>query len=95
MGMRNKTYYEWVVEEVDSYGDRLDSNAFDTYKEAIRYLTGMEGTFEICLVRNFGNDNQGVVDREWAYIVNGVLPSEFDGGSKVPQKYFKECKNSP
>jgi hypothetical protein len=87
--MRSKVYYEWDFETVDENGDIIDHHHADKLKEIEHFRTGEEkGDF--VLVRNVGNDMDGLVDRQWAYPVGGEMPSEFDGGAKVPQRYIKE-----
>ena len=45
----------------------------------------------LVLVRTSYDSGMGFVDREWAYVdASGNLPTEFDGGSKVPKRFAKE-----
>lgn len=85
--------YEWIVEEVDCHGDVQETSALNSLAEAKRQMesTPMEGThYSLGLTRNSGNQDEGILDRQWAYIENGILPKEFDGGAKVPKRFFNE-----
>ena len=90
--MRNTIKYEWTLEEIDN-GDVVDSYFSDTLTFD-KNLLGMNTL--LGLVRNEGNENDGVTDRLWAYVKNSKLPEYFsnaDGqqvGYKVPVKYHKE-----
>ena len=92
--MRNTIKYEWTLEEIDN-GDVVDSYFSDTLTFD-KNLLGMNTL--LGLVRNEGNENDGVTDRLWAYVKNSKLPEYFsnaDGqqvGYKVPVKYHNELK---
>ena len=49
-----------------------------------------EPSQRLVLVRDWGNENQGLEDRQWAYVEGWKLPDEFDGGAKVPQRFQSE-----
>ena len=88
--------YEWVVEEVDSDGDIVETAAWDTLSDCRKQMAKVNEPgchWELCLVRNQGNNDQGLQDRQWAYVVDGELPDEFDGGAIVPKKYLAEFRN--
>lgn len=91
--MPNKVIYEWSVETVDEFGDIEDSSFYDTIEE----VPALEDNHRLCLVRNEGNDNDGLTNRLWAYVVDGKLPEYFSDsnecevGYKVPLKF----KNIP
>ena len=36
--------------------------------------------------------HEGLEDRQWAYIEDGKLPEEFDGGEKVPKRFHEEVE---
>ena len=84
--------YEWVVEEHDQYGDIIDPLFFETYKEAIRESLDCVGYYEIALVRNTGNDEDGLTDRQYAYVNDDELPEEFDLGNRVPARFHSEVR---
>ena len=102
--VRNKVNYEWVWEYSDSGEDRdiydlehgdtlinLGQSRLDQYKGEITEHGYLIVRAELALIRDVGNDLEGLLDREYAYVKNNELP-EFIGGSKVPQKYHKELK---
>lgn len=93
--MKNEIIYEWTLEELDPDGDIIDSDfsdtlTFDDYDPDIHALG---------LVRNTGNDRDGVTDRLWAYVKNGELPVYFadsmgvDSSLRVPQRFHDELFN--
>ncbi len=89
--MKDNIYYEWVYEEYCGE-DIIDPLFSETLKDANKNIQGQEN-YKIALVRNKGNSDNGLTDREYAYIDNGKLPCRFDGGSVIPKKFYKEVKN--
>lgn len=81
--------YEWVIEELDGYGEVVDiyhSSQLDN--DEIKLII-KNSACAIGLVRD--NDN----GRAWAYVVDGKLNVKFKDANdiqvgKVPQKYIKE-----
>ena len=95
--------YEWLVDFVDEDGDIIDVYHADTYAEALKWAQDSDFLqsrefhhADIGLVRDVGNDLEGITDRQWAYIEDGKLPERMDwgggetGGAKVPQRFHKE-----
>lgn len=81
-----ETAYEWVTEETDEDGDILDSD----FSEKLSELSGPVSA----LVKRIGDEGNGEQERYYAYIVDGVLPAEFENdGGKVPKRYIKELQN--
>lgn len=82
--------YEWIVEEIDQYGDILDINYFDTHEKAFQMIAREPpdslNHYDIGVVRDrfHPEDPNELVDRQWAYLDNGKLPTHFDGGALVP-----------
>lgn len=87
--MANKVIYEWSVETVNEFGDIENCYFYDTIQE----VPTLENNQRLCLVRNEGNDNEGLTYRLWAYVLNGKLPEYFSDandcevGYKVPLKF--------
>lgn len=96
--MRTKTFYEWTVEQVDSFGDIIETSGVPKLAEAMRHAPDPEDLaalncthFDLVLVRDVFNAEDGdLEDRQWAYVQDGELPEEFDGGTRVPAQYRKE-----
>lgn len=90
--MRNKVEYEWANEAVDSYGDCDPYHAENlSYCNAPTNKPNADGeTLDLVLVRDEHNDWHGLVNRQWAYVEDGVLPDKFDGGAKVPKRFHTE-----
>jgi hypothetical protein len=82
--------YEWVAEPTDEYDDIIDPIFGDTYKEVADVtIANFKDAVVVnyALVRNDGNDEQGLQERQYAYIVDGLLPMLFDDGAAVPTRY--------
>lgn len=88
--------YEWVIEEVDEHGDIQSVNHADTFHKAIQVAAATqvpEGWHvDVGLVRDRWTEEDGVEDRQWAYLEDGKLPQEFDGGAMVPVKFLKQTR---
>ena len=92
--MRNKTTYEWVLEPLDKHGDIVDPMHHDTLSGAVGYAPyfGAVG-YDIGLVRNYGSDDDGLLDRGWCYINSaGLFDGELDKSTfrDVPKRFVKE-----
>jgi hypothetical protein len=93
--MRYKVSYEWDIEELDEHGDIINHNHADKLKD----LPDVKGS--LVLVRSLGNEYEGLVDRQWAYVYDmygdQYLPRFFSdsGGDttfeiEVPKRFHKE-----
>lgn len=85
--------YEWAIETVDEHDDIIDVDHADTLAEA-RHRLDSNQRQQIALVRDTGSDLEGLCDRQWAYLENGKLPEAFDGGAKIPKRFFDEIKRT-
>ena len=86
--------YEWDIEEVDENGDVQDHDC-RAHLTDFGISPVIDGErYQLVLVRNVGNDSDGLTERDWAYAErhNGrwVLPEHFEGGKPVPQRYHEE-----
>lgn len=90
--MRNKVEYEWCYETIDEHGDILDND----FEETLAAFDDSRKTDDLCLVRNEGNDEDGLVERLWAYVKDGKLPETFSDsmgtpiGIDVPKRFLAE-----
>lgn len=87
---RSLIRYEWDVLELDGNGDIIEHHHCDTLAQAVicfRQFTAAS----IELVRDVGNDANGLTDRQWAEIERGRLPTEFSEGAMVPKRFHAEC----
>jgi hypothetical protein len=94
---------EWLVEQLEDSSadaDIIDTSVFDTLEEARAFAVHCELPTRLGLVRDRGNDLEGIVDRQWAYVVAGALPERFDwggdeeGGALVPARYHRELRGA-
>lgn len=95
----SRTTYEWTLEYIDEHGDIIDAD-FDTkladlikgqrYKEGEDFGGEVVRRIDIGLVRDYGNDEDGLIDRQHAYIKDGAFPVKFDGGAAVPTRFALE-----
>lgn len=86
-----KIFYEWCYETTDEFGDIIDNYFADKLLE----YTEDSKTNQLCLVRNEGDEINGLGNRFWAYVKDGKLPECFEDAGyqtaiKVPQKFYKE-----
>lgn len=98
--------YEWDIEELEEAPsaengfdpDIADHHFCDSYAEAFDASTGYyhDIPHRVVLVRNVGNEVDGLVDRAWAYITDGKLPETFEygggeySGIPVPKRFHAE-----
>jgi hypothetical protein len=96
--------YEWCLEKINVLDDDIeDLYHFNTFAEARVFIRNtiaraMQGEltfkykYDLCLIRDqFDNDDPyELIDRQWAYFVDGVLEPSFDRGAKVPAKFRNE-----
>jgi hypothetical protein len=81
--------YEWAIETVDEYGDVNDVDHDDRLVNLLAVCLGP--TKHLVLIRDEGDEFEGLIDRQWAYVKPAkTLPTHFDGGAKVPQRFHKE-----
>lgn len=93
-------HYEWDVETLeDDCDDIFDHHHSDTLQPIVHLLR--EPRTRLVLVRDVGNDVDGLTDRSWAYVINGRLPAHFsydcDGnevGAKVPKRFTVEMEKT-
>jgi hypothetical protein len=90
--MKSKVTYEWCSASVDEHGDMDDLVHSDTLKD----LLIPDGRHSIELVRNLGNDADGLIDRCWAPLEAGRLPDAFTyypgDGPNVPKRFHEEVR---
>lgn len=95
--MQTKVEYEWTIEEIDAEsGDIIDSS----FSDDLNFWTkeDWDGK-DLGLVRNEGNEDDGLEDRYWAYVKDGKLPEFFTDsmgeftGIKVPQKFHLQLSS--
>ena len=92
--------YEWDLETVDSkHGDVLDHNHADKLKELLFLKNKKPSDFnpndkgmhyDLVLVRDEGDEFDGITNRSWAYPNEGKMPKEFDNGISVPKRFLTE-----
>ena len=80
--------YEWATEYKLDSGDIEEVVHWDAAAEAILDHHQNKEVTDLVLVRDLWRD-EDLDDRQWAYVENGKLPKEFDGGAKVPQRFHK------
>lgn len=85
--------YEWTAELLDSEGEIEEVYFFDSYEELEEFRKDLSGPFDIGLVKSKSNKSVDDTDSTaYAYVIDGMLETEFDDGSKVPMKYLNKIK---
>ena len=82
------TIYEWCIETVDEHDDIIDLDFSD--KLSAFKPSEIDTTHRLALLCNVGTDDDGLLDRQYAYSLEGVLPYAFDGGTTVPKRFIGE-----
>ena len=87
--MRLKTYYEWCAETVDCNDDIVDADHAELGELAS--LLPLHADQRLCVVKNVGNDEEGLQDRQWAYVNDdGFICDEFTPPKKIRAELFKQ-----
>ena len=90
-GNKMAVTYEWCAEDVDrETGDILDHN----FQDRLSCISELNYNQDLCLVRTVGSDLEGITDRDWAYVVDGLLPDFCAYGAKVPKIFKLELSRS-
>ncbi len=90
--MRSEIKYEWCYETVDEDGDIIDNDHEDVLAE----FSKERETNTLVLIRDFGNEEEGLINRSWAYVKDGKLPICFSGENGeypnqiVPKRFHLE-----
>lgn len=89
--------YDWVIEIVNVESEDIEDLDYrDTYSEIISVIARNplpDGyRYDIGLMRRrFSNDEQDfLLDEQYAYAEYGSLEPYFEGGLKVPSRFHKE-----
>ena len=88
--------YEWTALQMSDSNpgaDIVENCACDTLADALATAEQWSHSL-IELVRDVGNEADGITYRQWALLTNGKLPNEFDGGAKVPKRFHDECRRA-
>jgi hypothetical protein len=100
--MKSTVTVEWLLEELveEDTGtndpDIVDTHCFGSLNHLLMFRSGCNGPTRVGLVRDRGNDVEGLLDRCWAYVRDGFLPQTFSYGAgedahiMVPLKFHKE-----
>lgn len=65
--MSKRISYEWIVEQVDAYGDIVDTSAWDSLRDAKSYASSCDGV-RIALRRSIGDTWGDLIDWDYAYV---------------------------
>jgi len=102
--MRNRTTYEWDIEEVEGLDEDADiidhtfSPELDQFHHAmLSAALKREDNYRLVLVLDQGNEVDGLQDRAWAYVAeDGTLPEFFADAweattsHRVPDRFRRE-----
>jgi len=84
--MKDEIKYEWCYETIED-GDIMECD----FEDKLTSFTDNRKTDTLCLIRNVGNDIEGLKDRVYAYVKDNKLPEYFEESEfKVPAKFQKE-----
>ena len=92
--MKDRLNYEWDVETLDKHGDVYDHD-FEDRLAPLLQRNKINSNNVLVLVASWGNDDNGVTDRAWAYVqADGTLPNTFDNGHPVPKRFHDELRKA-
>ena len=82
--MKTVVSYEWAREYINEHDDILHIDFANNPKD-LHTLGQVDGAVatQICLMRNRGNQDDGLQERAYAYPDHDGMPREFDNGCKV------------
>ena len=93
--MNMLTTYEWDWEIVDKDSDDVYDHAFMNKLSMLYPKHDRSKHFvRLALVRSYGNDADGIIGKTWAYFDNDTIPTHFEEGQKIPERYIKEYRNA-
>jgi hypothetical protein len=90
--------YEWAVEHTDQHGDIIDIDHADKLvdlgsMEAQDCIELDDTKPVLTLIRHIGNDDEGELDRTYAYPIQSRLPCTFEDGENIPKRFREELAN--
>ena len=95
MATGNITTYEWTAEGIDENGDVDDIHFASSYAEAVAAAARLAEDYaraDVGITRRVHDWTGELVSEQWAYVCDGELETEFDGGAKVPAKFIAEFR---
>lgn len=87
--------YEWDVETFDLESDDILDHSHMDKPVPPSSLCECE---RLVLVRDDGTDDEGLIDRLWAYVEDDMLPKHFENGAgietqvRVPKRFHKQLE---
>lgn len=89
-----KTTYYYILEDLNTNGDIIDTMSFDTLSELVKHVQDhnllpelQNGSSTYALVRET-HDGFELDDRGYAYELQGAIPTKFDNGYNVPKRFL-------
>jgi len=76
-----------IIESI--YSDMLKD--IPTHSDTLEMYADTDDT-ALVLVRNVWKEGGNLKEREYAYVIGGVLPTEFECGDKVPVRFHVEAE---
>ena len=80
--------WEWRVLWMDEHQDIIDASEHDTLAAALEDYRNNDGS-DIELVRDLICEDNGLLDRQWAYPLGAF---ELDGSGTIPKHISKQLK---
>jgi hypothetical protein len=88
MNKGERIIWEWRVLHMDADGDIIDASEHDTLAAALEDYRNNDGS-DIELVRDLICEDNGLLDRQWAYPLGAF---ELDGGATIPKHISKQME---
>lgn len=100
--MRNTVNYEWCIEIVDGNATDLDSDIMELiHADSLSdiHRADIQGADKrLVLIRDEGNEHEGLVDRSWCYVhwipdqLHPILPERFQSDAQIDQTKVTQTK---
>lgn len=83
--------YEWVIDEMDEYDELADRTFYSTL-EGVSFPLPADQKLSLTIGQNIEYDGSfdETISRDWANVIGGILPSVFDEGEAIPNRFHEE-----
>jgi len=88
--MKKLINYQWLVNEVDQYGDIIENYFLDSLAESVFIVAEPGSHLQLSLMKYKYNGRGYLIDHAYAEVKEGKIEKLFDDYTEVPDRYRKE-----